>query len=147
MVLWPKCLTASRAFLGPRRSTVLVPLGARSASWSKVMHSPPAARMRARAVSVNRRAQTEYKNIARGRDGISDMRDGTPASRSHTVKQLITVTSERAHTAYIIAYTYCSANRRDNVSSPWHVPRDDDFGKPAGAHCIDHCICASHRTG
>ena len=37
---------------------MLVPLGARSASWSKVMHSPPAARMRARAFSVNLRAHT-----------------------------------------------------------------------------------------
>lgn len=70
VVLWPKCLTASRAFLGPRNSTVFVPLGARSASWSKVMHSPPAARMRARAVSVNLRAHTAYHKIVGGRDVI-----------------------------------------------------------------------------
>lgn len=38
----PKCLTASRLFLGPRSRTVLLPVGACSASWSKVRISPPA---------------------------------------------------------------------------------------------------------
>jgi len=32
----PKCLTASRAFLGPRRSRVLAPVGFSRASWSSV---------------------------------------------------------------------------------------------------------------
>jgi len=48
----PKCLTVSRWLLGPRSSTVPVPVGAASASWSNVSTSPPAATMRARAVSV-----------------------------------------------------------------------------------------------
>ena len=38
----PKCLTASRAFLGPLSKHVLAPVGAKRASWSKVRHSPPA---------------------------------------------------------------------------------------------------------
>ena len=38
----PKCFTASRDFLGPRSRMQLLPVGARRASWSKVMHSPPA---------------------------------------------------------------------------------------------------------
>lgn len=60
--LWgpnPKCLTASRAFLGPRRSRVFAPVGARRASWSRVKVSPPAFSIRARAVAVKRRAATD----------------------------------------------------------------------------------------
>jgi hypothetical protein len=70
----PKCLTASRAFLGPRSSSVFAPVGARltdqplasqctkerltTASSSSVRHSPPALTRRARAVRVNRSAAT-----------------------------------------------------------------------------------------
>ena len=55
---FPKCLTASREFLGPINRTVFCPFGALVASWSRVMHSPPPFRIRARAVRVNRSAQT-----------------------------------------------------------------------------------------
>merc|ERR1719310_2418392 len=54
----PMYFCAVRAFCGERSSTVPCPSGAWSASWSKVRHSPPAFTIRARAVSVNFRAQT-----------------------------------------------------------------------------------------
>lgn len=38
---------------------MLAPVGLRSASWSRVRHSPPAFSMRARAVRVKRRAATD----------------------------------------------------------------------------------------
>lgn len=68
--LWgpnPKCLTASRAFLGPRRRRVFAPVGARSASWSKVRVSPPAFSILALAVAVNRNAATESLGTVRRR--------------------------------------------------------------------------------
>lgn len=54
----PKCLYASRAVLTPLNNTVLAPVGARRASWSRVSTSPPALTMRSRAAWVNRRAAT-----------------------------------------------------------------------------------------
>lgn len=45
-----------RHTLGPRSKTVLEPFGVRRASWSSVIISPPALRMRALAVFVTRRA-------------------------------------------------------------------------------------------
>jgi hypothetical protein len=59
LCLWgpkPKCFTASLAFFGPLNNSVLLPVGALRANWSKVNTSPPLARIRARAVAVNRRA-------------------------------------------------------------------------------------------
>merc|ERR1740133_976352 len=55
----PKNRSALRDFTQPRKRTVPCPIGERSANLSKVMHSPPALTMRARAVSVKRSAQTE----------------------------------------------------------------------------------------
>lgn len=52
----PKCLTASRVFFLPLKRTVLEPVGARSASWSRVNTSPPALRMRSLAARVKRKA-------------------------------------------------------------------------------------------
>jgi hypothetical protein len=54
----PKCFTASLAFFGPLSSKVLLPVGDLKANWSRVKTSPPAARIRARAVAVKRRAAT-----------------------------------------------------------------------------------------
>jgi hypothetical protein len=51
--------TDSRAFLLPRIRTVLEPVGARRASWSRVKASPPLATIRSRADRVNRKAATE----------------------------------------------------------------------------------------
>merc|ERR1712045_1114771 len=61
----PKCLTASRALRGPCTSMVFFPVGARTASWSKVMISPPAARILSRAFSVTRRAHTVILGISK----------------------------------------------------------------------------------
>lgn len=55
-------MSASRR-IEPRSSTQLEPLGAFSANWSKVKHSPPAAKMRFRAVSEKRSAQTDILGI------------------------------------------------------------------------------------
>merc|ERR1719335_1359014 len=63
----PKCVSVSRAFVGPRKRTVPWPRGLRRASLSKVKHSPPALRMRARAVSVKRRAHTVSLGISQMR--------------------------------------------------------------------------------
>jgi len=52
----PKCFTASRDVLRPRSKTVFEPVGARRASWSRVMASPPAAMIRSFAPRENRRA-------------------------------------------------------------------------------------------
>lgn len=49
-------------FFVPWISTVFFPVGDLSASWSKVIISPPAFRIRARALSVTRRAHTYRKN-------------------------------------------------------------------------------------
>ena len=68
--LWgpkPKCLTASREFFGPRRRSVLAPVGARRASWSRVMVSPPAFSILALAVAVKRRAATDSFGTLRRR--------------------------------------------------------------------------------
>ena len=54
----PKCLHASREVLTPLNNTVLEPVGARRASWSRVSVSPPALRIRSLAAWVNRRAAT-----------------------------------------------------------------------------------------
>jgi len=54
----PKCFTASLAFFGPLKRSVLLPVGALKANWSNVSTSPPAARILARAVAVKRRAAT-----------------------------------------------------------------------------------------
>merc|ERR1719163_2429062 len=55
----PKKRSASRALTGPRNSTVPCPRGERRANLSNVRHSPPAFVMRARALSVKRKAQTD----------------------------------------------------------------------------------------
>lgn len=70
-----KCLTASRAFFGPRSKMVLLPFGARRANWSNVRHSPPAAKILARAVLVNRRAATD--NLGSSRTRLSSVMDPT----------------------------------------------------------------------
>merc|ERR1719412_2603770 len=61
----PKCFTASRALRGPCTSTVFLPVGARTASWSKVMISPPAFRILSRAFSVTLRAHTVILGISK----------------------------------------------------------------------------------
>merc|ERR1719345_559436 len=63
----PKNRSALRDFTHPRRSTVPWPIGERKASLSKVMHSPPAFTMRARAVSVKRKAQIESLGTSKRR--------------------------------------------------------------------------------
>lgn len=77
----PKCFTASLS-LGPLRRSVLVPIyniliriaedkpkilpvGARSTSWSRVRHFPPALTILALAVSVNLRAATVILGTSR----------------------------------------------------------------------------------
>lgn len=54
---FPKCLTASLWLLHPWMRTQCWPLGDRRASWSNVMISPPASRMRDLARSVTLSAQ------------------------------------------------------------------------------------------
>jgi len=54
----PKCLHASLDFRLPCMRIVFLPVGAFKASWSKVIISPPAFRIRARAFSVTRSAHT-----------------------------------------------------------------------------------------
>merc|ERR1719210_1806519 len=61
----PKGLTASRAFLGPWRSRVFLPVGALKASWSKVIISPPAFKILSRAFSVTLRAQMVIFGISK----------------------------------------------------------------------------------
>lgn len=54
----PKCLHASREFLGPDKRTQFSPFGDRNANWSNVKISPPAFKILARACSVTWRATT-----------------------------------------------------------------------------------------
>merc|ERR1711865_278657 len=63
----PKNRSAFRDFTQPRKRTVPWPMGERRASLSNVMHSPPALTMRARAVSVKRRAQMESLGTSKRR--------------------------------------------------------------------------------
>lgn len=52
----PKCLFATRAVRWPCTNKVPLPVGARTANWSKVNTSPPFAKMRPRAFSVTCKA-------------------------------------------------------------------------------------------
>jgi hypothetical protein len=54
----PKYRFALRAFRGPCNKTVFLPFGERSANWSNVKISPPAARILARTGSERCKAQT-----------------------------------------------------------------------------------------
>ena len=63
----PKCLTASLVFLFPLSKIVLLPVGARRASWSRVIASPPEVRILSLAALVNLSAATESLGTSRRR--------------------------------------------------------------------------------
>lgn len=113
MLVW----TYISSFHVPCIKTVFLPVGAFIASWSKVRISPPALRIRARALDVTRSAQTYSKDSVRSIERLC---------RIHTSKHLQIHYREFRKRVQTGIIDHGSNNNGDTIltSSVWHQLSD-----------------------
>ena len=150
----PKCLTASRAFLAPRKRIVLDPVGARSASSSSVRHSPPAFSMRARAVPVKRSAATDSLGTSIRRwSSVMVATCGRRVSRAHQLSEASELASYHDDRLALVLLGCMRVGGRGHdlgqadrcachqLLQPWACPQLERLTRPVG---LGHHETAHH---